>query len=147
MAKKISKGQSKDPTGKIELSPPWLARYPRGNISTHMYPPNIVPVETESKIQQLFIIERTRVHEEFIHESEKTKREIERTKRTGLWLASALIAIACALPIFAPEGRETMSYWLSISLFVFAAGAMGYTTISIRSKKRNLILSKPKTSN
>jgi hypothetical protein len=85
---------------------------------------------------KMFLETRARLHELFIRETEKTK-------RTALWLAAALIALACSIPFFAPPGREIISYWISGALFVFAAGSAGYTTVSIKLKKRSLSLSKP----
>jgi hypothetical protein len=82
-----------------------------------------------------FLQERSRVHEAFIRETEKTK-------RLGFGLAAALLALACIVPIFAPEGRETASWWVSAALFVFSAGSMGYTTIWLKMKKREMKLTK-----
>jgi hypothetical protein len=80
-----------------------------------------------------FIAKRTELHETFIRETEKTR-------RLCLMLAAFLLALACCIPVFAPAGRETLSWGISLALFVFAAGAMGYTAISIRTKKRELRL-------
>jgi O-antigen/teichoic acid export membrane protein len=74
-----------------------------------------------------FIRERTRLHELYI-------REQERTKRIGLVLAAVLILAASALVLFAPTGRETLSYWIGAALVIFAAGAMGYKRVWGKSK-------------
>ena len=84
---------------------------------------------------EVFVKERSRVHEAFIRETEKTK-------RLGFGLAAALLALACVIPVFAPVGRETASWWVSVALFVFAAGSMGYTTIWFKMKKREMKLTK-----
>lgn len=126
---------------RIELSAPWSARVSRGDTGEQSFRycyPNGMPAIGNSKTQQIFILERSRVHQEFIRESEETNRSIERTKRTGLWLAAGLIAIACVLPVFAPDGRETISYLVSASLVLFAAGAAGFTAVSVRSKQASL---------
>lgn len=70
----------------------------------------------------VFVQERTRLHELFV-------REQERTKRISLILAAILILAAASLILFAPEGRETMSYWLGAALVIFAAGAAGYKRV------------------
>jgi hypothetical protein len=80
-----------------------------------------------------FIAKRTELHKTFICETEKTR-------RLSLLLAAILLVLACCIPIFAPAGRETLSWWIGLALFVFAAGAMGYTAIVIRTKKRELRL-------
>ena len=71
---------------------------------------------------ELFIKERTRVHELYIKKQEKTK-------RVSLILAVVLVIISVFLLIFAPEGKETLSYIVCSILFVFAAGAVGYKRI------------------
>lgn len=83
---------------------------------------------------KLFLETRSQLHALYIRETEKTK-------RTALWLAAGLLALACLIPVFAPVGRETISYWVSIALFVFAAGAMGYSSISVKGRERSFSLS------
>ena len=80
-----------------------------------------------------FIAQRTKLHETFIRETEKTR-------RLGLLLTACLLALSCCIPIFAPSGREIQSWWISAALFVFAAGAMGFTTIWIKMKNGALRL-------
>ena len=74
------------------------------------------------KESEIFIIERTRLHELYIKEQEKTK-------RISLISAVLLILIAAVLLIFASEGKETLSYIVCGVLFIFAAGAVGYGRI------------------
>src|SRR5205085_4310092 len=103
----------------IRLSTPWFGRASRGDIGAQRFKyffsnsmpvirgeGNIISGDYAQKTEETFIRERSQVHQEFIREQAKTHREIERTKRTGLWLAAILIAIACILPVFAPEGWE-----------------------------------------
>lgn len=69
-----------------------------------------------------FVRERSRVHEVFIREQAKNK-------RIGLFLSFALIILAALVVVFAPEGRQTLSYWVGAALLVFAAGACGFGRI------------------
>lgn len=113
----------------LELIAPWikeLGMSRRANVGYGF---------TRSEDIERFVKTRTEVHTTYIQET-------ERTRRLGLWLAAGLLAIACLIPIFAPEGRETISYWIGLALFVFAAGAMGYTSVLLRSEKRQISLSK-----
>jgi len=75
-----------------------------------------------SRDSEIFIKERTELHKKYIEQQEKTK-------RISLVLAVVLILFATALLIFAPEGKETLSYIVCGVLFVFAAGAVGYKRI------------------
>ncbi|MDE5461555.1 MULTISPECIES: hypothetical protein [unclassified Bradyrhizobium] len=84
--------------------------------------------------EEVFIVQRSALHALYISETEQTK-------RLSLSLAAGLLALACILPIFAPPGREVISYWLSISLFVFSAGSIGFTNILYRTKESELNLS------
>ncbi len=67
------------------------------------------------------------MHKAYIEEQEKTKR---------LWLVLSVIALlsALALIVFAPEGRETLSYWIGGALLVFSAGAAGFKRVWGKSK-------------
>jgi hypothetical protein len=73
----------------------------------------------DSESLNAFITERTRLHELYIKEQAKTK-------RMALILTAILILASGAIVLFAPEGRETLSYWIGAALLVFAAGAAGY---------------------
>ena len=53
-------------------------------------------------------------------------REQALNKRIGLFLAFFLILGAALIVLFAPEGREVISYWIGMALLVFAAGAVGF---------------------
>lgn len=66
-----------------------------------------------------FVAERSRVHETYIVEQAKSR-------RFGLLLAFLLILAAAAAVMFAPEGRQSLSYWIGAALLVFAAGASGF---------------------
>jgi len=106
------------------LSPPWrgvsqriyteaeLEELDSRNIATDLSP----------RTAERFLIERTQVHALYIAEQEKTK-------RLGLILAAVLIIAASAIILFAPEGRETLSYWIGVALVIFAAGAVGYKRV------------------
>src|SRR5215470_16875796 len=75
-----------------------------------------------SDTAQIFLLERTRLHETYIKEQ-------ERTKRIGIILSAVLIFGAAALILFAPAGRETLSYWIGAALVIFAAGTLGYQRV------------------
>ncbi|MCI5194383.1 MAG: hypothetical protein D3915_14860 [Candidatus Electrothrix sp. AU1_5] len=75
--------------------------------------------ESTSDFHNNFVKERTRVHEIYILEQAKNK-------RIGLVLAFLLILLAALLILFAPEGRETLSYWIGAALVIFSAGALGF---------------------
>ena len=66
---------------------------------------------------------------------ESCVKEQEKTKRIFLILAVILILFAITLLIFAPKGKETLSYIICSVLFIFAAGAAGYKRIKYRRKK------------
>jgi hypothetical protein len=97
---------------KIALSAPW-DRLARGNMrmqeSHFMRDSNDAEAADEAEWLDRFIEERSEVHAIYIRESEKTK-------RFGYGLSAALLALACVVPVFAPAGRELMSYWFQ-SLF------------------------------
>jgi hypothetical protein len=94
----------------------------------------------DPEVMKLFLERRMRVQESFIRETEKTR-------RTALWLSAGLIALASLVPVFAPAGRETISYWVSIALFVFAAGAAGYSVVRIKGRLREITASNLPPSN
>src|ERR1700760_725633 len=87
----------------VRLSAPWGAESPQYIINRQ---------------SDVFVEQRTRVHERFILEQAKTR-------RLALILAAILILAACAVVLFAPPGRETISYWIGAALLIFAAGASG----------------------
>jgi hypothetical protein len=74
-----------------------------------------------------FLTERSRVHERYIIEQ-------ERTKRLSLVLSAVLLLAACLIFVFAPTGREVISMWIGAALLVTAAGAAGYKRVWGRSK-------------
>jgi hypothetical protein len=117
------------------LVPPWgeiTARRSRGNVLLQ-----VGEFHGQQSLGPLreFVFERTDLHKTYVLETQKTK-------RVGLYLAAALIGLACLIPVFAPEGREIISYGLAMTLFVFGAGSMGFTTIKLAAKKRKIAISK-----
>src|SRR4051794_882274 len=52
-----------------------------------------------------FISERSRVHETYIREQEKTR-------RLSLVLAATCFVAGCVVIVFGPAGRETLSNWI-----------------------------------
>lgn len=89
---------------------------------------------TEAEFEK-FIDRRSEVHALYIQ-------EIHRTRRLGMCLAAGPLVLACLVPIFAPEGREVLSYWIGAGLFGFAVGAMGFSTVRLGVEKGDLELSK-----
>src|SRR5216684_338872 len=118
-----------------------MATTPKNQITTKLIPPwgddpcmqAIAQGRLADQATAAFIAKRTELHQTFVRETEKTR-------RLGLLLTACLLALGCCIPIFAPLGRETLSWWISAALFVFAAGAMGFTTIGVKMKKRELRL-------
>lgn len=78
-----------------------------------------------------FVAERSRVHETYI-------REQERTKRLNFILATILLLAACSIVVFAPHGREGLAHWLGAALLVVSGGAAGYKRIWARSRRISL---------
>jgi lipopolysaccharide export LptBFGC system permease protein LptF len=79
-------------------------------------------VNNEQDEKLVFIKERTRLHELFIKEKEKTK-------RITLILAVILILAAVFLFIIAPKDKEIFSYIVCGILFIFAAGVFGFARV------------------
>jgi hypothetical protein len=105
---------SDEKEGRIELSVPW------GEMKPNFFGrPFNLSEESSPEIYKFFIKERTRLHEIYIREESKNK-------RVGLTLSFLLILLASLLLIFAPEGRETLSYWIGTALIIFSAGTMGF---------------------
>jgi len=59
-------------------------------------------------------------------------REREKTKRAMSVLVALLVVAAGALVLFAPTGRETLSYVLSPVILVIAIGAIGATRFTLK---------------
>jgi hypothetical protein len=100
--------------------------------SSYMYPTNSCPAVSDSAAKE-FISLRSLVHEKFIVETHKTK-------RLGIGCSAALLGAACVTPLVAPEGREVISWWVGGGLATFAAGAMGYTHMSMKAAGQRLKL-------
>lgn len=83
---------------------------------------------SDTKQTQEFIKERSRIHEIYIKEQ-------ERTKRISLSISAILFIASLTLILFAPKGREELSFWLGGALLVFSAGIAGYKRIWGRTRK------------
>jgi hypothetical protein len=105
---------NKDQDGKdeIKISAPW-GQHNIGYIIRH---------SDDSESTKHFIQERSKVHSTYIIEQEKTK-------RLSLILSVILLLSALLILVFAPEGREQISYWIGGALLLFSAGAAGYKRI------------------
>lgn len=102
--------------GEISLSTPWGGENTGRIITNNFYGnPSLEGAST-------FIKERTQLHQIYIQEEAKTKR---------LWLILSVVSllVALTLMVFAPEGRQTLSYWVGGALLIFAAGAAGYKRV------------------
>jgi len=75
--------------------------------------------DESAEVESDFLKERTRLHELYI-------RQEALNRRIGLILAFLLILSAALFVLFAPEGRQTLSYWIGAALVIFAAGAAGF---------------------
>ena len=102
--------------GEVILSAPWGG----ANVVSQCYLGDEEGMET-------FVKQRTRAHALHIREEAKTR-------RLSLWLAFGLLVLAVLVPLFAPAGRETLSYWIGAALFIFACGAAGYSRAKVKSK-------------
>lgn len=114
-----------------------FARFARGNVAAQHGSFLTSPMTLDSsdpEVMKQFIQTRTQVQESFIRETEKTR-------RTALWLAAALLGISCLTPVFAPAGREVVSYWVSAALFIFAAGAAGFSALRIKGLGQEILAS------
>lgn len=124
------------PSRKIDLSPPWSGPDPilrnRIQLGTPWGGSNIRFNQSQEAevVLEAFIRERTAAHTEFIRQTEKTK-------RVGYSLAAALLAIAIIIPVFAPAGRETMSWITSAALALFSAGAFGFSKLKLQAFKQS----------
>ena len=58
--------------------------------------------------------------------------ESHRTHRILIVCCSMLFAIAAVLPVFAPEGRQTPSAFISVSLVILALGSIGVSAFRLR---------------
>ncbi|HZL62791.1 MAG TPA: hypothetical protein VFC32_10885 [Pseudolabrys sp.] len=136
MAKRAGKESDGKSEGWVELSVPWT----RGDVglqNAQFYSRNNNAANfSDEEFAKLFVKQRSQVHEAFIRESAKTK-------RLGYGLSATLLGGAFIVPVFAPLGRETLSWWVSAALFVFAAGAVGYTKVSLKTKEQKISLSGP----
>lgn len=111
--------------GDVRLSAPWyrdnvLPRISRGSVAAQ------TAQFLEPDEMKAFIEMRTDLHATYI-------KETQRTRRFAMALAAILLALACLIPVFAPEGRESLSYWVGIALFIFSGGAIGYSSVRYKS--------------
>lgn len=144
MAKKPKSDADAASEGKVELHPPY--EYPPSSIS--MSAPwdrhctqvmsNVGIVGTtqqggrsaDPSVLETFVRERSAAHTEYIRQTEKTK-------RMGYGLAAVLLVIAIVVPVFAPAGRETVSWVTSATLALFAAGAFGFSKLKLQAFKQS----------
>lgn len=103
-----------DMNGEVYLSVPWLRSGKN------------IPLQSISRVSRKnashFISERSRVHETYIREQEKTK-------RLSLVLAAACFIAGCVVIVFAPADREMLSNWVGAALVIASAGTAGYKRV------------------
>lgn len=68
------------------------------------------------------VMERSRVHEEWIRQEGKTK-------RLALIIGAVLFLAGCQVVVFAPQGRETVAAIVGAAMLVVAAGTAGYRRV------------------
>ena len=95
----------------VRLSNPWDHQPQTARFSDEATPPQ--------GFLRSFVNRRSKVHETYIIQQ-------ARNKRLGLILAFLLILFAAGIVVFAPAGRQAMSFWVGAALLVFAAGAAGF---------------------
>src|ERR1044071_3573266 len=95
----------------IRISAPWGAMNVRQSIGRGVR-------QRDAVDPNHFLPERSRVHEVY-------SREQEKTRRLSLVLSAVLLLAACWVFVFAPPGRESVSTWVGAALLVTAAGAAG----------------------
>jgi hypothetical protein len=95
----------------VQLSNPWGQPPQSANFHDLATPPK--------GFLRFFVNRRSAVHETYIIQQ-------ARNKRLGLVLAFLLILFAAGIVVFAPAGRQVMSFWVGGALLVFAAGAAGF---------------------
>lgn len=117
MKQKTDKAESQklaEMSGEVQLSVPWLRSGKN------------IPLQRVSRVNRKdashFISERSRVHETYIREQEKTK-------RLSLVLAAACFIAGCVVIAFAPADRPVLSNWVGAALVIASAGAAGYKRI------------------
>jgi hypothetical protein len=101
----------------IKISTPWGGYQQMGNVI----------ISPNQRIQRKFIEDRSKVHLEYIKETEKTK-------RISLIASAILLALGLVIIIFGPTEKQTLSYWIGASLLLLAAGTAGYKRIWAKSK-------------
>ncbi|BFM10979.1 hypothetical protein R50072_11320 [Simiduia litorea] len=59
-------------------------------------------------------------------------KEKEKTKRFLLLAACFMFLVGCAFVIFAPDGKETVSYLVSGALTIISLGAIGVSSFKLK---------------
>ena len=108
-----------DNTSRIKLSVPWESSIYNMSCQSYICNENVSRFPASSNHSNVFITERTRLHETYI-------RQQAINKRIGMILSFILILSAALIVTFAPNDRQNISYWVGASLVVFAGGAVGF---------------------
>ena len=109
----------------IELSAPWSGanRQIARNVSIRGL--KNLASGTKLRDNKVFIRERSAVHSKYIEETEKTK-------RTAIIVGCLCLLSSAAVLLFAPSGKEIVSYVIAFVLFIVAAGAFGFTRVAVK---------------
>ena len=110
-AKKPDADKAQDKRNEARISAPWSVGFQ--TITFH---------SEDSPSMRKFLEERTKAHELYI-------REEARTKRLTTIIAAVFLLAAIAVVLFAPDGREIRSIFISAVLLIFAAGSFGYKRV------------------
>lgn len=108
-----------DNRNEVRLTPPWADGPRFVNVSTFAFP--------DRDMMRNFVDRRTMAHELYIKEEAKTK-------RLTLVISAVFLLAAIAVILFAPDGREIRSLFISGILLVFAAGTFGYKRVYGKTK-------------
>lgn len=60
-------------------------------------------------------------------------KEEQKTKRLAMILSVLLILSAMLIILFAPEGKQELSFWLGGAILISVAGILGFTRMKIKS--------------
>ena len=132
MTEKETDGKSEKSKSKVSMTAPWNVQGgPYRNVATR-FSRGDIPSQFGETIGDIdlnrFVKERSLVHSEYI-------RQAETTKRWAMIVGCICIVASAIILIFAPEGRESVSYLIGLVLFIVAGGAFGYGRVWMKNNK------------
>ena len=108
------------PKSKINLTSPWGGLGPNQGTA-------FVGSKLDSDTQKHFLSARSKVHETWIIESNKTR-------RVSLIVSAVLVIAAAALLVFSPKEKEIISYGVAGAIVLLSSGIAGYGFLKIKTK-------------